>query len=74
MLQGQPGQIMQVSHVHSHAHTSAHTERDLPISCDWIVPSSGNGTCMTLEGLALYTYNSYKNLAGYTYTSPWDAK
>lgn len=38
------------------------------------LPSSNNGRCMTMSQMAPYVYNKYKQLAGYVYDSPWDAK
>ena len=35
---------------------------------------SGNGVCLTLSEMAQLTYGVDKNLAGFTYTTPWDAK
>lgn len=36
-------------------------------------PCNGNGVCLTLKELAPRTYNNNKELAGVTYTIPWDA-
>ena len=36
-------------------------------------PCSNNGACMTLRKMAGYAYNSQKVLAGFDYTTPWDA-
>ena len=34
---------------------------------------SGNGVCMSLKEMAPYSYNGYKELAHFNYTTPWDA-
>ena len=36
-------------------------------------PYSGKGQCLTMAAAALVAYNSKKVLAGYAYTTPWDA-
>jgi hypothetical protein len=33
---------------------------------------SGNGVCLSLQELALLSYNDEKELAGVTYTERWD--
>lgn len=34
---------------------------------------AGNGVCMSLKEMAPYSYNDQKEMADYTYTTPWDA-
>ena len=39
----------------------------------WMV-IRGNGQCLSLREMAALTYNDEKELAGFSYTDPWDAE